>query len=94
MSVLIIVADDLRERVAEILREQARGFPSASAAARIRPEAFDIVAEEVARRVDPEFDLDVSVTANLGRVLAEHPELFARRRPSIADHLVKHWKTK
>jgi hypothetical protein len=94
MSAVIVVADDLRQRVAEILREQARSHPTASAAARIRPEAFDIVTEEVARRVDPAFDLETSVTANIGRVLAECPELFARRRASIADHLVKHWKTK
>ena len=93
MSVVIVVADDLRERVAEILREQARSYPSASAAARIKPEAFAIVTEEIARRVDPAFDLDVSVTANVGRVLAECPELFARRRRSIADQITKYWKT-
>jgi hypothetical protein len=91
MSV-VVIGDDLRERVAQGLRDQARRHPRASLAAQIKPEAFDQVVLETSRRIDLEIDFDTSLTANLGRVRDDHPSWFNRRqsRPGV-DQFKNFW---
>jgi hypothetical protein len=93
MSEVVVIGDDLRERVAKELWQMRTQFPT-SIAAQVRPEHINDVIEAVAEIIDVSapYDLDVKCLAALGRWKITHPQHFQRQKmnPNAMSFKRKH----